>query len=76
MLSLVLVLVSGFSCDLLSGDQRMYCLALVQRNSGLCYSIQDSNLRTRCRAEVLRAPSICDGLPNDERQLCKARTKL
>jgi len=55
-------------------DQRAYCQAFEQLNSGQCYAIQDAELRTQCRAEVLGESSLCYSIVNaDERTACQMR---
>jgi hypothetical protein len=55
-------------------DQRAYCQALEQLNSGQCYAIQDADLRTQCRSEVLGESSLCYSIVNaDERTVCQMR---
>jgi hypothetical protein len=55
-------------------DQRLYCQAREQQESGICYGIQDSATRSACRAEIKKDRSICDGIYDiNERQLCRSR---
>ena len=55
-------------------DQRAYCQALEQNNSGQCYAIQDAELRTQCRSEVLGESSLCYSIVNaDKRTACQMR---
>lgn len=63
-------------CSNLSPDQRAYCMALQQRNPGLCYSISNQIQREACRAEVSRNPSACSTIRDrDARNQCLVRSK-
>jgi hypothetical protein len=70
--ALLLALVDCTAFD--QPDQRGYCQALEQHNSGHCYSIYDADLRNQCRAEVHGEKSLCYPIANaTERAECQMR---